>query len=565
MQVLKLLAEGYSNSAMSEKLFVSDSTVRTHLRKLPRVVVTAKLERARMLIRQGNAYGAREELDRADDRVVWERVARQRLPAHDVLDMGIARMRWEVHFGDAADVVRRIDDDLPAVEAEARVRRSRKLRVLKAMALWRLNAVDVAAPEQQPRAHGMARDHVVGQADVARQRQVDVEQPVHGLELVGFVHRRGVQHAGPGVAAGVAVVVLAGGRVHRQPEARGGLPEAAALEVQQSFGRLGVHAVEHAAVLRLARRIQQALRFALLAHHRGHVRHAVGQHRVGEGNGGGQARQPGAAGLVRFVVAIEHGQQQRLQRVDVAADHRRVAGRDAALVQDGHRLGRALREQQRPDVDRLHQRVGLQHRRRHRPEPARQQPHAALFEEALRVVLQQFHRVREIAALDRMVDRRHWPADRLVPAGSGQVQPQQVVRMHARQLRAQEVGEQAVKAVIRLVAGRLHRQQEQAGGVQVLQHARAVRARHERLAQRRAELAQDAGAQQELAHLGRLPAQHVFREIFGDGAAGARKAMDEIGGLGVPVERHGGEQQRGDPAFGLAVQHIKRLGRHAEA
>jgi LuxR family maltose regulon positive regulatory protein len=33
-RVLKLLAEGYSNAAMSEKLFVSDSTVRTHLRNI---------------------------------------------------------------------------------------------------------------------------------------------------------------------------------------------------------------------------------------------------------------------------------------------------------------------------------------------------------------------------------------------------------------------------------------------------------------------------------------------------------------------------------------------------
>jgi LuxR family maltose regulon positive regulatory protein len=97
-----------------------------------------------MLIRQGNAAGAREEMDRADDKAVWERVARQRLPAHDVLDIGIARLRWEVHFGDAADVVRRIDADLPAVDAEARVRRSRKLRVLKGMALWRLKSYDAA-------------------------------------------------------------------------------------------------------------------------------------------------------------------------------------------------------------------------------------------------------------------------------------------------------------------------------------------------------------------------------------------------------------------------------------
>ncbi len=51
-----------------------------HLRKLPRVIATAKLERARMLMRQGNAHGAREELDRADDAEVWERVARSACP-----------------------------------------------------------------------------------------------------------------------------------------------------------------------------------------------------------------------------------------------------------------------------------------------------------------------------------------------------------------------------------------------------------------------------------------------------------------------------------------------------
>ena len=33
-RVLRLLAEGYSNAAMAEKLFVSDSTVRTHLRNI---------------------------------------------------------------------------------------------------------------------------------------------------------------------------------------------------------------------------------------------------------------------------------------------------------------------------------------------------------------------------------------------------------------------------------------------------------------------------------------------------------------------------------------------------
>lgn len=34
IRVLQLLAEGYSNAAMAETLFVSDSTVRTHLRNI---------------------------------------------------------------------------------------------------------------------------------------------------------------------------------------------------------------------------------------------------------------------------------------------------------------------------------------------------------------------------------------------------------------------------------------------------------------------------------------------------------------------------------------------------
>ncbi|MEO5671757.1 MAG: LuxR C-terminal-related transcriptional regulator, partial [Ramlibacter sp.] len=109
-----------------------------HLRKLPRVVATAKLERARMLLMQGNAHGAREELDRADDPAVWQRLARQRLPAHELLDMTVSRLRWEVHFGDAAGAVRRIEQELPVLAAESRIRRSRKLRVLQGLALWRL-------------------------------------------------------------------------------------------------------------------------------------------------------------------------------------------------------------------------------------------------------------------------------------------------------------------------------------------------------------------------------------------------------------------------------------------
>jgi LuxR family maltose regulon positive regulatory protein len=34
VQILELLAQGFSNDAMAEKLFISESTVRTHLRSI---------------------------------------------------------------------------------------------------------------------------------------------------------------------------------------------------------------------------------------------------------------------------------------------------------------------------------------------------------------------------------------------------------------------------------------------------------------------------------------------------------------------------------------------------
>jgi LuxR family transcriptional regulator, maltose regulon positive regulatory protein len=52
LQVLKLLAEGYSNSAMSEKLFVSDSTVRTHLRNINMKLVAQNRTQAVSLARR---------------------------------------------------------------------------------------------------------------------------------------------------------------------------------------------------------------------------------------------------------------------------------------------------------------------------------------------------------------------------------------------------------------------------------------------------------------------------------------------------------------------------------
>lgn len=57
LQVLRLLSEGYSNAAMSEKLFVSDSTVRTHLRNINSKLDTSSRTQAVAAARQLGIIG----------------------------------------------------------------------------------------------------------------------------------------------------------------------------------------------------------------------------------------------------------------------------------------------------------------------------------------------------------------------------------------------------------------------------------------------------------------------------------------------------------------------------
>lgn len=105
-----------------------------HHRQLPRVVASARLERARILLLQGQPAAAAEELDRADDPEVWARVARRRLTAHDIDDLAIGRLRWQALAGDAAAAA----DTLAQAAAEARdqqrQRRALGLQLLQALA-----------------------------------------------------------------------------------------------------------------------------------------------------------------------------------------------------------------------------------------------------------------------------------------------------------------------------------------------------------------------------------------------------------------------------------------------
>ncbi|GLS14831.1 LuxR C-terminal-related transcriptional regulator [Hydrogenophaga electricum] len=106
-------------------------------RKLPRVVAAAKLERARLLMLQGHASAAHDELVRADDPTLWAREQQQRLLAHDIEYMALARLRWHVAHGDAATSLPLLDAQIETASRADRQRRLLVLRLLRALALQR--------------------------------------------------------------------------------------------------------------------------------------------------------------------------------------------------------------------------------------------------------------------------------------------------------------------------------------------------------------------------------------------------------------------------------------------
>lgn len=105
-----------------------------HHRQLPRVVSSAKLERARMLTIQANFQAAREELDRSNMQEVWQEVSRLRLPAHDVEYHALAELRWQVFSGDASHALSPLQAAIHAAMGQRRHRRALKLRVLQSIA-----------------------------------------------------------------------------------------------------------------------------------------------------------------------------------------------------------------------------------------------------------------------------------------------------------------------------------------------------------------------------------------------------------------------------------------------
>lgn len=118
-----------------------------HHRQLPRVVASAKLERARLLLLQGRGPASQDELARANDPALWERERRLCLIAHDLEYMPLALARWDIAFGDARTALPVLDREIRGASQSARHRRVLRLRLLRALALRRVG--ETAAALQQ--------------------------------------------------------------------------------------------------------------------------------------------------------------------------------------------------------------------------------------------------------------------------------------------------------------------------------------------------------------------------------------------------------------------------------
>jgi LuxR family maltose regulon positive regulatory protein len=108
-----------------------------HQRRLPRVTSSAKVERARILLLQGNARASQDELGRADDHEQWGRLQQLCLPAHETDDLLLGRLRWDIHFGESMGAAQTLLSAAAEADALARHRRAMKMRVLLGLAQYR--------------------------------------------------------------------------------------------------------------------------------------------------------------------------------------------------------------------------------------------------------------------------------------------------------------------------------------------------------------------------------------------------------------------------------------------
>ncbi|MCK7597531.1 LuxR C-terminal-related transcriptional regulator [Microbulbifer sp. CAU 1566] len=105
--------------------------------ELPRLVASARLERSRIFLLEGDKQSARDELKRAQSAGDWDKFAHWSLFGSDLDTPADAELRWKIHFADSDAAARSLKPQISLAEAAGRGRRALKLRLLYALALYR--------------------------------------------------------------------------------------------------------------------------------------------------------------------------------------------------------------------------------------------------------------------------------------------------------------------------------------------------------------------------------------------------------------------------------------------
>lgn len=108
-----------------------------HERHLPRVTMSARLERSRLQLLQGKHQAAHQELSRALSCGTSERTRDQRLTSNEVDYEVLAQLRWEAVAGNADAAAVGLSTELSAAMSARRRRRAMALRLVRSMALGR--------------------------------------------------------------------------------------------------------------------------------------------------------------------------------------------------------------------------------------------------------------------------------------------------------------------------------------------------------------------------------------------------------------------------------------------
>ncbi|MEE3099470.1 MAG: helix-turn-helix transcriptional regulator, partial [Pseudomonadota bacterium] len=106
-----------------------------HRRALPRAAASARLERARALMRRGQPEAAREQIDLARDPGLWQRARGLRFRANDLLFPEMSALRLDLAEGRGAEALPGLRAEIAAARAERRLRRACALRLLEGTAL----------------------------------------------------------------------------------------------------------------------------------------------------------------------------------------------------------------------------------------------------------------------------------------------------------------------------------------------------------------------------------------------------------------------------------------------